>query len=405
MPQSKLPRLRYSEFSYPWSPKALGEFADVSKLAGYEFTKHVVYRDTGNYIGLRGLNIKNNGLDLSNVKYVDSSDLSKLSRSKLYVGDLMFTYVGTIGGVALIQENDRYYLAPNVARIRINTEVAIPEFVDQYFMNSNFRSREIEKRIATGSQPSLSMSNIRMFELYIPTKEEQQKISDFLTTVDEKIAALEQKAEKLQDYKHGMMQKIFSQQIRFTRPDGSSFPEWETKKLSEIMRESRVMGEKGSISKKITVKLWGKGVFAKTDQNGSVNTQYYTRHAGQFIYSKLDFLNCAFGIIPAELDGFGSTVDLPAFDIKPSYSGKFLLERIMRKDFYKRLGETADGSRKAKRIHADTFLGFTVSIPVYEEQQKIADFLSAIDAKITLTKSQVQKTKEFKKGLLQRMFV
>jgi len=317
----------------------------------------------------------------------------------------MFTYVGTIGGVALIQENDRYYLAPNVARIRINTEVAIPEFVDQYFMNSNFRSREIEKRIATGSQPSLSMSNIRMFELYIPTKEEQQKISDFLTTVDEKIAALEQKAEKLQDYKHGMMQKIFSQQIRFTRPDGSSFPEWETKKLSEIMRESRVMGEKGSISKKITVKLWGKGVFAKTDQNGSVNTQYYTRHAGQFIYSKLDFLNCAFGIIPAELDGFGSTVDLPAFDIKPSYSGKFLLERIMRKDFYKRLGETADGSRKAKRIHADTFLGFTVSIPVYEEQQKIADFLSAIDAKITLTKSQVQKTKEFKKGLLQRMFV
>ena len=82
------------------------------------------------------------------------------------------------------------------------------------------------------------------------------------------------------------------------------------------MVESRIKGSNGKEARKITVKLWGKGVFEKTNKRvGSENTKYYKRKSGQFLYSKLDFLNCAFGIIPLDLDGLESTVDLPCFDI------------------------------------------------------------------------------------------
>lgn len=89
----------------------MGDIADVTKLAGFEFTEHVVYSDEGNVIALRGLNIKNGQLILNDVKYIDGSNFSKLSRSKLFIDDIMFTYVGTVGEVAIIKENDRFYLA------------------------------------------------------------------------------------------------------------------------------------------------------------------------------------------------------------------------------------------------------------------------------------------------------
>ena len=79
---------------YPdWEEKRLGEVADVSKLAGYEFTKHVIYEETGEMIALRALNIKNNSLELSNVKYIDNSELNKLKRSKLFIDDMMLSLI------------------------------------------------------------------------------------------------------------------------------------------------------------------------------------------------------------------------------------------------------------------------------------------------------------------------
>ena len=104
----------------------MGTIATVTKLAGYEFTKYVTYSDEGKIIALRGLNVRNGKLDLSDVKYIDKSDLSKLTRSKLHNGDMLFTYVGTIGQVAVIEENDKYYLAPNVALIRVDKKIINP---------------------------------------------------------------------------------------------------------------------------------------------------------------------------------------------------------------------------------------------------------------------------------------
>ena len=191
--------------------------------------------------------------------------------------------------------------------------------------------------------------------------------------------------------------------LRF--PEFRDAGEWEEIRLGDFLSESRLPGSKGNVAKKITVKLWGNGVFAKNEAlQGSVNTQYFRRKSGQFIYSKLDFLNQAFGVIPPSLDNFESTVDLPCFDIADGLNSVFLLEYVKRRDFYEKLGETADGSRKARRIHAETFLSFSIALPAPAEQQKIADCLASLDERITLEAQKLGTLKTHKKGLMQQLF-
>ncbi|WP_215842697.1 restriction endonuclease subunit S [Acidithiobacillus montserratensis] len=198
-------------------------------------------------------------------------------------------------------------------------------------------------------------------------------------------------------------QKGLVPRLRF--PEFRGAEEWEEKKLGDFLNESRISGSKGNIAKKITVKLWGNGVFEKKETVlGSSNTQYFRRKAGQFIYSKLDFLNQAFGIVPESLDNFESTVDLPCFDIAEGLNAGFILNYIKRKDFYERFGETADGSRKARRVHTETFLSFSITLPSKPEQQKIADCLSSLDDLITAESKQLEALKTHKKGLMQQLF-
>ena len=180
----KFPEIRFKGFTEAWEQRKLGDLADVTKLAGFEFTEHVVYSDEGNIIALRGLNIKNGQLILDDVKYIDGSNFSKLSRSKLFIDDIMFTYVGTVGEVALIKENDRFYLAPNVSRIRVKSDDS-PKFISHYMRTDNFKNKMIFPLIATSSQPALSMENIRKFTINIPiNKEEQDRLAKYFDSLD-----------------------------------------------------------------------------------------------------------------------------------------------------------------------------------------------------------------------------
>jgi len=195
---------------YPdWEERSLGDVGDVSKLAGYEFTKHILYESKGEIIALRGLNIKNNSLDLSNVKYIDNSELGKLGRSKLYIDDLMFTYIGTIGEVALIKEDNRFYLAPNVSRIRLNKDIANPLFVIQHFNLPRFKQREVKKYISSSSQPALTMGNVRKFLIHLPTLEEQNKIASYLGTVDKCANLIGKQIGGINHFKKGLLQQMF----------------------------------------------------------------------------------------------------------------------------------------------------------------------------------------------------
>lgn len=180
--------------------------------------------------------------------------------------------------------------------------------------------------------------------------------------------------------------------------------EWEEKKLDNFLKESRIPGSSGSNAKKLTVKLWAKGIVPKKEiYEGSDNTKYYIRKAGQLMYGKLDFLNCAFGIVPNELDGYESTIDAPAFDIS-GINSYFLYNRIIQKSFYKKNGDIADGSRKAKRIHADVFLNMSIKIPSLQEQERIANFLTKVDKIIEKQDEKVKNLENYKKGMMQKIF-
>ena len=158
----------------------LGEIATVTKLAGFEFTNYVTYSESGNIIALRGLNVKNGRLDLHDVKYVDKSDFSKLERSKLHIGDMLFTYVGTVGQVAIVDEEDKYYLAPNVALIRCDKEVLLPQYMKYYFQTTQFWDKQIRRLLQSSSMQNIPMEKIRKFEIAVPPLDVQNRIVNVL---------------------------------------------------------------------------------------------------------------------------------------------------------------------------------------------------------------------------------
>ena len=179
--------------------------------------------------------------------------------------------------------------------------------------------------------------------------------------------------------------------------------EWELHPLSKHLTESRIPGTNGAIAKKLTVKLWNKGVFEKREvHEGSESTTYYKRKAGQLIYSKLDFLNCAFGIIPDHLNGYESTQDLPCFDIN-DVDPYYLLTYVTQRNFYTHFGMIADGGRKARRVGPEDMLSFPLIYPSLAEQQKIAEILSAQDKLIALKEKLIEEKKRQKKALMQQL--
>lgn len=162
----------------------LGRVATVTKLAGFEFTKYVSYSNEGNIIALRGLNVKNGHLDLSDVKYIDNSSLDMLNRSKLYVDDVLFTYVGTVGQVALVDKENKYYLAPNVALVRINNEEYLPKYMMYYFLTQKFKDEQISKLLQASSMKNIPMEKIRKFKLPKVSMDEQQRVINIIDSFD-----------------------------------------------------------------------------------------------------------------------------------------------------------------------------------------------------------------------------
>ena len=203
-----VPEIRLDGFEGEWKFSSLGEQADITKLAGFEFTNHVVYSDEGKIPAIRGLNVKNQKVNLSDVKYIDKSDFSKLDRSKLIEDDLLFTYVGTVGEVARVPESVLWYLAPNVSRIRLNRALD-SRFVLYQMASNRFKQKQIFPLIATSSQPALSMANIRKFIISSTTLEEQQAIGVYFSNLDNLIAAHQEKISQLETLKKKLLQDMF----------------------------------------------------------------------------------------------------------------------------------------------------------------------------------------------------
>ena len=397
----------------------MGDVADVTKLAGFEFTEHVVYSDEGNIIALRGLNIKNGQLILDDVKYIDGSNFSKLSRSKLYVNDIMFTYVGTVGEVAIIKENDRFYLAPNVSRIRIESD-DLPEYISQYMRTEQFYRTVLFPLIATSSQPALSMENIRKFAIYLPMdKEEQKAIADALNFLDHLITLHQRKCDETKKLKKYMLQKMFPQnghsvpEIRF-----SGFTEdWEQRKLGDLV--DRVTRKNQDLVSELPLTISAQ--YGLIDQNEFFDkrvaskdvSSYYLIENGEFAYNKSTSTDAPWGAIK-RLDryenGVLSTLYI-VFGIKDNHpvDSDFLVSYYSTNLWHKGIHEiAAEGARNHGLLNiapADFFETGLMIPQDIEEQKKIGKYFEKLERLITLHQQKCEKLQKIKKFMLQNMFV
>ncbi|WP_079506889.1 restriction endonuclease subunit S [Mesobacillus jeotgali] len=157
---------------------------------------------------------------------------------------------------------------------------------------------------------------------------------------------------------------------------------WEELQLGELLTESKEVSLSPNPDKRITVRLNCKGVEKRPLTNTKEgNTKYYERKVGQFIYGKQNLFKGAFGVIPAELDGFESTIDLPAFDVDDRLNVQWLIWWLKRNEFYKSLVSIAKGSA-TRRIHPNDFLKIKIPLPTRDEQDQIVNQLNKDALKI-----------------------
>jgi type I restriction enzyme S subunit len=264
--------------------------------------------------------------------------------------------------------------------------------------------------------PRADWSVVSNGDFYIPqSKDEQQKIASFLSAIDTKIDQLTRKKELIEQYKKGVMQKIFSQELRFKADDGSEFSEWEEKKLGDIFeritRKNRennqniltISAQQGLVNQE---EYFSKSVSAKDVSN------YYLLHRGDFAYNKSYSNGYPMGAIKRlnKYDkGVVSTLYI-CFQIKSNANADFY-EQYFNGGFLNReIGKIAQEGARNHGLLNVSVVEFFENIYFYqpssiEEQTKIANFLTAIDTEITLRQAQGERLKQFKKGLLQQMFV
>ena len=197
-----------------WEVKKVGDLAQITKLAGFEYTSHFDYSIGGDIIALRALNLTNGQLDLTNVQTIPTSVSDKLPRSKLFKGDILITYVGVnIGELGHIDENDRYHLAPNIGKISFHRGLIDTNFMFQQLLSERVQN-SIKNLTGVTSQPSLNMGNIRQIPVLLTKKSEQKKIREILQSIDARIEVKNHKLAQTQALKKSLMQDLLTGKVR-----------------------------------------------------------------------------------------------------------------------------------------------------------------------------------------------
>lgn len=199
-----------------WDVAELGRKAFVTKLAGFEFTNYFDYKAGGEIIALRALNIKNERLNLSDIQRISRDVSNKLPRSKIFANDILITYIGAyIGDVLRIQEDDKYHLGPNIAKI-VAGNFLTPRFLEVLLRFSKIRT-QIKGLTATTATPSLTMTQIRNLLVPVPSKKvEQNEIASRIDGISKTLDCDEAKVIKLRSLKAALMQDLLLGKKRVT---------------------------------------------------------------------------------------------------------------------------------------------------------------------------------------------
>lgn len=324
----------------------------------------------------------------------------KFKKFELKQGDVLMALTGgTLGKTCKILENyGSLYQNYRVGKF-VSKDNAIDAYI-YFVLQSSLVQKRVKSLVNEAAQPNFGKQDFDKIKLALPKIEEQQKIASFLSSVDDKISQLEKKKTLLENYKRGIMQKIFSQELRFKDENGQEFPEWKRVRIDSVSecldnkrkplngnQRSKMQGEipyygANGVVDYVNDYIFNEDLVLLAEDGGHFD-EFHTRPIAQIISGK-SWVNNHAHILRAN-----SIISID-----------FLYYSLVHKDIRKYIV----GGGRAKLNKSD-LLSIIISLPHLNEQKKIASFLSSIDKKIEITSIQLEKTREFKKGLLQQMFV
>ncbi|ADV48159.1 restriction modification system DNA specificity domain protein [Cellulophaga algicola DSM 14237] len=419
--QILVPKLRFKEFDGEWR---MSQFGKLYKF----YTTNSFSRDKLNYESGKVKNIHYGDIHTKfqsyfylNNEYVpfvnDDLDLSKIKDEAFCkIGDLIIAdasedYADIGKTIEIIDINDEKVIAG------LHTFLARPFSKETYigFISYLLKSWNLRKQIMTIAQGTkvlgLSMGRFSQLKLNTPSLPEQQKIASFLSAVDEKIQQLNKKKTLLEQYKKGVMQQLFSGDLRFKDENGGDFPDWEENKQLGTLTYKVGKKNKNNIQYPIYSINNQEGFRPQSEQFDGLDSN--DRGYDISLYKIVDAETFAYNPARINVGSIGYSYDLKrvivsslyvCFKTKDTLEDLFLLAYLDTYSFQKDILRYEEGGVR-QYLFYDNFSHIKIPLPTTQEQQKIANYLSAIDTKIETVNQQINKTQAFKKGLLQGMFV
>ena len=381
-----IPELRFPEFSGEWEEKKLGDFLVP--------TLREIDKPETNYlaIGIRS--------HCKGTFQKPNSEPEKIAMEKLYVvreNDFIINITFAWEGALAIarKEDDGGLVSHRFPTYIFNKEIMTNNFFQYIFINKKFIGiMELISPGGAGRNRVLNKNSLLKVKVNLPSTPEQTKIANFLTEVDNLIAKLQEKKSLLEKYKSGIMQQIFTQQIRFTDDNGNSYPDWEEKELGKLLDYEQPT----------------KYIVTSTDYDDFYETPVLT--AGKSFI--LGYTNETSGIYKNPLpviifDDFTTAKKFVTFSFKVKSSAmKILLAKngVNIKYIYEAMQHINYVVGGHERHWISKYSKLTINLPEdMDEQEKIANFLTSLYSKIEAVEGQITEIQEFKKGLLQQMFV
>ena len=346
-------------------------------------------------------------------------------KSKAREDEGEFLLYGSTGFIGYTNENDYKGKCILIARVGANAgnlykvegKYSVTDNTLMLYTNENnyfdftyylLIKAELNKLVFGSGQPLITGGQLKNLNLFVPKLEEQTRIANFLSSVDEKLDLLKEKKALLEDYKKGMMQKIFNQEIRFKDNNGEDFEEWEEKSLGEVLIKNSKKNKLLEIT--YVESISNKQGFVSQEEYFDSNNiasknlcNYYVIENGMFAYnpSRIDV-----GSLAYKNDDKSSVISPLYISFKTNnlIDDVFLFNYFDTLYFKNQMNSSFEGSVR-NTLSYDSLIKIKIQLPSLKEQTKIANFLSAIDEKIELVLTQIEDTQEYKKGLLQQMFV
>ena len=402
------PKLRFPEFSEPWNDVKLGEIATFAKGKG--ISKGEIDPDGDTYC------VRYGELYTSYDTIIDEP----ISKTSVPRKDLVLSK----GGEVIIPASGETAEGISTAAVVLRKDIALGGDLNIIFskLNGGFlapylsgKKRKALASVALGNYVvHLYSSQISALQLSVPSRLEQDKIATFISIIDNKIRLLKSKHDTLETYRKGCMQGLFSGDIRFKRDAGGNFPDSKSARLNELLFEPKERNKNLEFSKKDVLTVSGKHGFVnqigfKGRSYAGVSVKdYQVVRQGDFVYTKSSLKDNPYGVIKENKGKDGIVSPLYAvYRVTKEAHADYL-------DYYFQLDDNLNrylrpivrrGARNDLNVNNSEVLGGPVHIPHLDEQRKIADFLSALDTKLSLVAEELELACTFKKGLLEQMFV